>query len=165
DCTWRTPGFPQDDDHPVVCVSWNDAAAFCAWLTRAAGRVYRLPTEAEWEYACRAGTTTPFHFGESLGPAEANIDGAQPYGGAPPGPSRGGTTRVGSYPANGFGLHDMHGNVYEWCGDWYDPGYYAVSDGRDPRGPASGSERCVRGGAWNTAAVRCRSGCRKGGWE
>jgi sulfatase modifying factor 1 len=163
-CTWRSPGFEQDDDHPVVCVSWNDATAFCTWLSGYTNRGCRLPTEAEWEYACRAGTTTAFHFGAALGALQANFDGNFPHGGAAPGQYLQKTSRVGLYPANDFGLRDMHGNVYEWCSDWLDPGYYERSPGKDPRGPEHGSERAVRGGAWNTIAARCRSACRKGGW-
>jgi formylglycine-generating enzyme required for sulfatase activity len=163
DCTWRNPGFAQDDDHPVVCVSWNDAAQFCAWWSGRENRRCRLPTEAEWEYACRAGTTTAFHCGAALGSHLANFDGGSPHGGAAPGPYLRRTSKVGSFPANAFGLHDMHGNVYEWCADWLDLGYYGRSPRKDPRGPDQGAERVVRGGAWNTIAARCRSACRKGG--
>src|SRR5262249_14813273 len=95
---WRNPGFAQDDDHPVCCISWNDAIRFCAWLSQKEGRSYRRPGEAEWEYACRAGTVTLYHTGAKLSPQQARI-------------ATWGTGRVGSYPANAFGLHDMHGNA------------------------------------------------------
>ncbi len=122
---------------PVETVSWNDAAEFCRKLSalpaeRAAGREYRLPTEAEWEYACRAGTTTPFHFGSVLNGRQANVDGNRPYGTSEKGPYLQRTTTVGSYSANGFGLFDMHGNVWEWCADWFSSDYYANSPVDDP---------------------------------
>jgi len=164
DCTWLTPGFQQADDHPVVCVSWNDAMAYSAWLSKREGRVVRLPTEAEWEYACRASTTTAFHAGESLESYQANFDGTDPLNPALSGPYLQRTSPVESYAPNLFGLHDMHGNVYEWCSDWLDDTYYARSPRQDPLGPPRGTERVVRGGAWNTIAARCRSACRKGGW-
>ena len=108
-------------------MSWDEAVDFCerlSWLAaeKQAGRVYRLPTEAEWEYACRAGTTTPFHFGTSLFSVQANID----Y-------NRNRTTKVGSYPPNAWGLYDMHGNVWEWCADWYAENYSQLRDKNDPR--------------------------------
>jgi len=107
---------------PVENVTWGEAAKFCQELSsllkeQRAGRVYRLPTEAEWEYACRAGTTTPFHFGSDLDGRQANCEGTQPYGTSREGPSLKRTTKVGSYRPNAFGLHDMHGNVAEWCQD------------------------------------------------
>jgi formylglycine-generating enzyme required for sulfatase activity len=139
-------------DRPVEEVSWDDAVEFCKKLTemeKKAGRVpegmaYQLPTEAQWEYACRAGTTTAFSFGESLTSRQANIRG---------GPGE--TTPVGNYPANPWGFHDMHGNVYEWCADWY--GDYPSGAARDPVGPAVGSYRVLRGGSWGSTAndARC----------
>ncbi len=163
-CTWEAPGFEQTDDCPVTCVSWNDAIAFCAWLSGQRGLPYRLPTEAEWEHACRAGTTTAFAFGDALSSAQANFDGSQPHGGALPGPFMGQTTAVRSYPPNAWGLYDMHGNVFEWCADWHGERYYERSPRRDPRGPERGTLRVVRGGAWTTGAARCRSAGRKGSW-
>ena len=139
---------------PVEKVSWDDAVAFCKKLSelpeeKKAGRVYRLPTEAEWEYACRAGTKTAFHYGDSLSSKQANFNGNFPYGGADKGPYLGRTAKVGSYAANAFGLYDMHGNVWEWCQDWYDENYYKNSPKEDPPGPAQGLHRVVRGGGWD----------------
>jgi formylglycine-generating enzyme required for sulfatase activity len=155
----RTP------DHPVTCVSWADAVAFCRQLSVLMGGgvawdSYRLPTEAEWEYACRAGTATPFHFGASASSALANFNGRHPYGGARKGPSLQGPSPVGSYPPNAFGLCDMHGNVWEWCADWYDRHYYRLRVERDPTGPADGDVRVLRGGAFSCPAYRCRSAAR-----
>ena len=141
---------------PVEQVSWFNAVEFCARLSRMeaerqAGRLYRLPTEAEWEYACRARTTTPFYFGENLSAKDANFDGTQPYGGAEKGPSLGRTTAVGSYPKNAFGLHDMHGNVWQRCNDWHDEDYFKNAPQKDPPGPERGpyGERRVQcGGSW-----------------
>jgi formylglycine-generating enzyme required for sulfatase activity/serine/threonine protein kinase len=165
-CNWLNPRFDkikQTDDHPVVCVSWNDAWEFCQWLSRKEGKTYRLPTEAEWEYACRAGTTTPFAFGKSLSSYQANFDGSGhlgPYGDAEEGPYLMGTKRVGSYKANAFGLYDMHGNACEWCHDWYQMNYYAVSPPKDPQGHEKGKYRVVRGGYWPHFGGHCRSAWR-----
>lgn len=150
---------------PAEQVRWVDAVEFCRKLTnlpaeKKAGRVYRLPTEAEWEYACRAGTTTPFHFGKSLSARQANFNGQHPYGGAEKGPFLVRTTKVGSYPPNAFGLYDMHGNVWEWCADWYGRGYYRNSPVDDPKGPKSGSMRVIRGGEWYGDGRDCRSAFR-----
>jgi formylglycine-generating enzyme required for sulfatase activity len=166
---WQAPGFSQDDRHPVVGVSWNDARAFCAWLTKSdSGHVYRLPTEAEWEYACRGGAPEayPFHVGEPLhclSSTPANFGGDYPYGGAAQGPDdlqR--TTPVGSYPPNGWGLYDLHGNVWEWCADWSGNGYYPQSPRQDPPGPPTGSYRVIRGGNWLSDGQHCRSAFRSG---
>ena len=109
------------DDRPVINVSWADAQAYCAWLCKQTGREYRLPSEAQWEYACRAGTQTPFYFGNTINTDQANFDGDYTYNGSTKGKMRGMTTPVGSFPPNAFGLHDMHGNVWEWCQDaWHD---------------------------------------------
>jgi formylglycine-generating enzyme required for sulfatase activity len=119
--------------------------------------VYRLPTEAEWEYACRAGTTTPFHFGKSLSSRQANFDGNHPYGGAEKGPYLARTCKVGSYKPNKFGLYDMHGNVHQWCSDWYDKDYYKDSPAKDPLGPDRGAVRVLRGGSWIVLGRFCRA--------
>jgi formylglycine-generating enzyme required for sulfatase activity len=149
--------------YPVEQVSWDDAVAFCCKLSgmleeKQLGRVYRLPTEAEWEFACRGGVpSTPFHFGNSLSSTQANFNGGRPYGGAAAGPYLERTTAVGSYTANGFGLHDMHGNVWEWCQDWFDVYYYARSPRQDPEGPRAGESRVLRGGSWDDDGWNCRA--------
>jgi len=141
---------------PVETVSWEDAQAFIERLNRAEGDdVYRLPTEAEWEYACRAGTTTPFYTGRCLGTDEANYDGDYPLEGCPKGVYREKTTPVGSFPSNPFGLYDMHGNVWEWCRDWHGP--YPSEPIVDPTGPDTGSVRVRRGGGWFNYGRHCRS--------
>ena len=143
---------------PVENVSWNDAMEFCGKLTKMdKKRRFRLPTEAEWEYACRAGTTTPFHFGSSLNGDKANCAGSSPYGTKKNGPYLERPCRVGSYAANAFGLHDMHGNVWEWCADWYEKDYYNKSDKKDPKGPQDGDARVLRGGTWFGDASNCRA--------
>lgn len=166
--SWRSPGFSQSDTDPVVNVSWNDAMAFCEWLSRKEGRTYRLPTEAEWEYACRAGTTTRYSHGDDpegvakIGNvADAEFESQFPELEAviQAGDGHAYTSPVGSYLPNAFGLHDMHGNVWEWCADWYDPKYYTWSPSIDPEGPATGEERVYRGGGW----FNCTRGCSSAG--
>ena len=152
---WDNPGFDQTDKHPVTCVSWNDAKKFVEWLNTQGKENYRLPTEAEWEYACRARTTTPFAFGKCLSTDDANYDGNYPLEGCPKGEYRGKTIPVVSLKANDWGLYDMHGNVWEWCEDWY--GDYPSGSVTDPVGPKTGSDRVIRGGSWNNNAANCRS--------
>jgi formylglycine-generating enzyme required for sulfatase activity len=150
------------DDFPVETVSWDDAVDFCKKLSRrekGRGWTYRLPREAEWEYACRATTTAPFHFGKSLSSAQANFDGRFPYGGAKAGRNLERPGAVGSYDPNDFGLFDMHGNVSEWCQDWYDKDYKGGT-GKEPRDPEARRLKVVRGGAWNSIAAVCRSASR-----
>ena len=145
---------------PVEQVSWDDCQEFLVRMNKAhaiKGWQYRLPTEAEWEYACRAGTVGPFWFGGELNGKQANCDGNHPYQ-TGKGPYLQRTSVVGSYGANPFGLHDQHGQVWEWCQDWY--GAYDASVNQDPTGPSSGSSRVLRGGSWGSHAVRCRSACR-----
>ena len=143
---------------PVINVTWGDAAAYCQWLSQQTGRAYRLPTEAEWEYACRAGTTTPFHFGETLSTDQANCDGNRPYSNGPKSAYRKQTVPVGSLPANPWGLCEMHGNVWEWCQDWY--GLYATGPIPNPIGPPTGERRVLRGGSWFNEARFLRSASR-----
>jgi sulfatase modifying factor 1 len=153
---------------PVEKVSWEDAMNFCQKLTQMEktsgrlleGHVYTLPTEAQWEYACRAGTTTATSFGDSLSSSHANFDGNYPYGNAAKGPYLRKTTKVGSYPANAWGFHDMHGNVYEWCSDWY--GDYPGGSASDPVGPPDGTDRVSRGGCWFYGGRNMRSAYRDG---
>ena len=128
-----------------------------AEVSIAGGTGYRLPSEAQWEYACRGGTTTPFYFGSALNGKQANCDGDYPYGTEMKGPDLGQTTTAGSYSANAWGLHDMHGNVWEWCEDWYGEDYYEKSPAIDPAGPTAGSSRVYRGGSWLRNAWGCRS--------
>jgi uncharacterized protein (TIGR02996 family) len=162
---WANPGWEQGDDEPAVCLAWDDAVAYCRWLSDADGREYRLPTEAEWEYACRAGTTTPFNFGADLLPAQANYDHRYRYAmGVTGGDGPGRTTPVGKYPANAFGLYDMHGNAWEWCSDWYDMTHFDTTRRRrDPPGARAGRDRVLRGGAWCVGARDCRSALRRCG--
>jgi formylglycine-generating enzyme required for sulfatase activity len=149
------------DDFPVDSVSWDDAMDFCRIVSLLAvkdkGWVVDLPTEAEWEYACRAGANTLFHHGNSLSSQQANFNGNLPYGSAAKGPFLQRTTKVGSYAANGWGLYDMHGNVNQWCKDWYDKGYYQNSDKRDPSGPTNGESHVGRGGTFSASAGNCRA--------
>jgi formylglycine-generating enzyme required for sulfatase activity len=123
DKNWLNPGFKQDDQHPVVCVSWNDALEYTKWLSKQTSQKYRLPTEAEWEYAARAGTPTPFSFGATISTEQANYDGNYTYGGGQKGVYRQKTVQVGQFLANAWGLHDMHGNVWEWTCSEYDKDY------------------------------------------
>jgi formylglycine-generating enzyme required for sulfatase activity len=164
DVSWRKPGFEQTDDHPVVCVSWNDATAFCEWLSRKEGKAYRLPTEAQWEYACRGGTDTVHWWGDEMDTTGrvANV-GDTGHWTAEKGlknmPMDDGhktAAPVGSYRTNGYGLHDMIGNVWEWCADWYGSDYYDGSPPSDPQGPSTGEYRVLRGGSWYIAAYCCR---------
>jgi uncharacterized protein (TIGR02996 family) len=131
-------------DLPVETVSWDDCQQFCRQLGERAGKSLRLPTEAEWEYACRAGTSTSFFVGEVLRGEQANFGG-----------SVGKTTAVGSFPPNAWGLFDMHGNVWEWCADWYAP--FGKEEVQDPAGPATGTARVLRGGSWNDQSRHCRA--------
>jgi formylglycine-generating enzyme required for sulfatase activity/uncharacterized caspase-like protein len=168
--TWRNPGFPQTDEHPVTNVSWNDAVAFCEWLSAKEGKVYRLPTEAEWEYACRAGTTTRYTSGadpETLVSVGNVADGTARtrFPQWTTIASRDGqlfTAPVGHFRANAWGLYDMHGNVGEWCRDGYDGRYYQESPGNDPPGPAQPLRRVYRGGSWADDPRYARSARRVG---
>ena len=143
---------------PVENVSHNDCQRFVEKLQSLTGLPFRLPKEAEWEYATRAGTNTPFWWGESLNGKEANCNGGKPFGTMEPGPALGKPCRVRSYAANPLGLHDTAGNVFEWCADWY--GKYDPAQGSDPQGPQAGKYRVVRGGSWGSPANLCRSGRR-----
>jgi formylglycine-generating enzyme required for sulfatase activity len=152
----RCPGARR----PVDRVSWDDARAFCARLAKRTGRAYRLPAEAEWEYACRAGTATPFAFGETITTDLANYVGEHTYRSEPRGAYRHESTDVGSFPPNAFGLYDMHGNVWEWCADaWHDDYTGAPSDGSVWEG-RPGSPRVLRGGGWHDPPGLCRSAAR-----
>lgn len=152
-------------DRPVEMVSWDNCQNFVQKINAANQVVVALPTEAQWEYACRAGTTTPFNFGAVLNGDKANCNGNYPYGTTMKGRYREGTTSVGSYAPNAWGLYDMHGNVYEWCADWYDKDYYSRSPLEDPTGPELGARRVNRGGRFSGEAFYCRSACRFNGCE
>jgi formylglycine-generating enzyme required for sulfatase activity len=167
--TWRSPRYTQNDDHPVVHVSWSDAVAFCEWLSAKESTTYRLPTEAEWEYGCRAGTSTRFCSGNdaeglvrvgNVADATAKAEfsdwprtllGSDGYVFTAP---------VARFQPNAFGLHDTHGNVCEWCADWYGEDYYRASPATDPSGPDSGDVRVFRGGSWGNDASFARSASR-----
>ena len=186
---WRPIGWKIEKDHPAIYVTWNDATAFCKWLSAEEGKTYRLPTEAEWEYACRAGSSHRYDFGDDpdelvrhsnsadldrkielekdgrIGIVAWYKDSDPPEYGPPfPFHSRGDgyawTSPVGKFQPNGFGLHDMHGNVWELCSDWYDEDYYANSPVDDPQGPATGSLHVVRGGGFDNTPVHLRCASR-----
>jgi formylglycine-generating enzyme required for sulfatase activity len=170
-------GETDSEQRPVENVSWLDAVEFCSRLSQRTGRTYALPSEAQWEYACRAGTTTPFHFGATLTPELANYDGNYLYAEGPKGEYRKQTTPVGIFPANAWGLHEMHGNVLEWCLDpWHDSYKGAPADGTAwlntaesnnkqtiEKGNKSDSEqqqKLLRGGSWDLDPRYCRSAYR-----
>ena len=155
---------PNAKRHPVENVSWDEAKSYCEKLskqklpkgfTRAS-----LPTEAQWEYACRAGTRTAYHFGDVLNGKEANCDGNSPYGTTTKGPYLEKTTPVGNYQANALGLHDMHGNVWEWCLDGYNKNAYKSGGIKDPFAEHYDNNRCVRGGSWTDYSETCRAAYR-----
>jgi len=156
------PSYFKGGSRPVEMVSWEDAMEFCERLSRATGRKYRLPTEAEWEYACRAGSRSAFHFGATVTAAWANYDAKTPYASAPKGAPRQQTTAVGSLGvANAFGLYDMHGNVWEWCLDtWHDNYLQAPDDGSSREKESNNYVKVIRGGAWNSFAGECRASAR-----
>jgi len=162
--SWCNPGFAQDDSHPVVCVSWDDAKAYAGWLTQQAGQSYRLLTEAEWEYAARAGTTTPFWWGTAITSAQANYDGTSVYaGGGSKGEYRRQTVPVDSFKANAWGLYNVHGNVWEWCEDvWHDTYASTPTDGSAWLQGEDQDLRMVRGGSWYLSPQYLRSAFRDG---
>ncbi|MFN0087292.1 MAG: formylglycine-generating enzyme family protein [Blastocatellia bacterium] len=147
---------------PVERVTWDEAVEFCERLSRATGRRYRLPTEAEWEYACRAGAESPFHFGETAAPAWASFNGKHPFGKAPKGDAKQQPSPVGSYGlANAFGLYDMHGNVWEWCLDnWHESHAGAPDEAHIWHASGIAYLKSLRGGAWDSLAIECRSSSR-----
>jgi sulfatase modifying factor 1 len=169
-CTWKNTGFEQTDEHPVVCVSWNDAQEFCKWLAKKSGRKCGLPTEAEWEYACRAGTTTRYYHGD-------DPEGLARVGNVADGTAKKRfpswttisaedgyvfTSPVGRFKPNGFGLYDMHGNAGQWCQDRYGDNYYNESPNVDPEGPSEGPLRVRRGGSFQSSWVGCGAASRYG---
>jgi formylglycine-generating enzyme required for sulfatase activity len=160
---WEAPGFPQDERHPVVGVNWFDAVRYTRWLSEATGKTYRLPSEAEWEYACRAGTRTAFSFGETISSEQANYDGNFTYNGGPRGEDRRGTTPVDLFAPNAWGLHDMHGNVWEWVQDVVHDTYDgAPADGSAWEEGGDQARRILRGGSWLYNPRYLRSALRNG---
>jgi RNA polymerase sigma factor (sigma-70 family) len=152
---------PASLEYPVEGVSWGDCQKFLVALNAStADAGFRLPTSAQWEYACRAGSTTAFSFGPEIGPDQVNYDGSMPMGSVAKGLTRGRTVPVKSLPPNRWGLYEMHGNIWQWCSDWY--GDASGSAERDPTGPASGAMRVLRGGCWMSSASDCRSAYRIG---
>jgi formylglycine-generating enzyme required for sulfatase activity len=160
----NNPSDFEGSDLPVENVSWDDAVEFCNKLSRKEGKKYRLPTEAEWEYACRAGTSSAYNWGDSWQRGVCNAEndvGSSEDSNVEIFRRRGlpvdSTVPVGSFQPNAFGLYDMHGNVWEWCNDWYDEDYYSQSPIVDPQGPSSGTYRVLRGGSWFSTPGYCRS--------
>jgi len=145
------------EKRPQETIWWHTAVNFCAKLSQKTGKNYRLLSEAEWEYACRAGTTTPFHFGETITPELVNYDGDYPYANAPKGLSRRETTDVGSFPPNAFGLYDMHGNVWEWCSDTWHKNYNGAPTDGSSWESRKHDFRVMRGGSWSSYGLNCRS--------
>jgi formylglycine-generating enzyme required for sulfatase activity len=153
----NNPSYFKGDNRPVENVSWHEAMEFCDFLSQKLGQHYTLPSEAQWEYACRAGTTTPFYFGDTLTTNIANYDGNYTYANGLKGIYREKTTEVGSFPPNGFGLYDMHGNVWEWCLDHFHDSYNgAPSDGSAWVTGGNSDLRILRGGSWFCIPRLCR---------
>jgi formylglycine-generating enzyme required for sulfatase activity len=154
---WKGRTYAKENpNHAASFISWEDATEYCRRLSKKEGRKYRLPTEAEWEYACRGGTDTVYNFGNDDAGLEnyawfresaKNIGETYPH-------------QVGQKRANGFGMHDMLGNVFEWCSDWHGMDYQPQSPSIDPKGPASGTEHIMRGGSWSSFSPSCRSAYR-----
>jgi formylglycine-generating enzyme required for sulfatase activity len=160
---WQAPGFRQTDEHPVVGVTWHDAQLYVQWLSGQTGQPYRLPSEAEWEYACRAGTKTAFSFGDEISTRLANYDGNYTYNGSPKGEYRQGTSRAGELPPNPWGLFDMHGNVWEWVQDVVHDNYVgAPATGAAWEEGGDQSRRILRGGSWLYNPRYLRSALRNG---
>ncbi len=145
---------------PVIDVSWHDAKTYVKWLSGKTGKTYRLLSESEWEFAARAGTTTPFSTGRRITTAQANFDGNHTYDGSRKGRYRKKTVKVGSFSANAFGLHDMHGNVWEWVEDCYNKTYRSAPTDGSPRTTGSCSHRVLRGGSWDNYPTNLRSAIR-----
>ena len=159
----NNPSYFKGNNRPVETVSWDYAVRFCQKLSQRTGKNYRLPSEAEWEYACRAGTKTPFSFGDNITTDLVNYDGTYPYKSAPKGKYREQTTDVGTFPPNAFGLYDMHGNVWEWCeDDWHENYIDAPTDGSAWNSQSGSNTKLLRGGSWYLYARLCRSASRNG---
>jgi formylglycine-generating enzyme required for sulfatase activity len=157
------PSLFKGSNRLVETVNWYEAVEFCARLSQWTGKAYQLPSEAQWEYACRAGTTTPFYFGETITGELANYNATHTYAGEPKGEYRQQTTPIGQFPPNAFGLYDMHGNVWEWCEDnWHSNYEGAPRDGRAWLDKNDNRSQCrvLRGGSWDYYPRRCRSASR-----
>jgi len=159
---WQTPGIEQTDSHPVVYVSWNDTQAYIRWLNKKSGKHYRLLSEAEWEYSARAGKGTAFSWGEDINSTLANYNGKITFNGKVGGESRHGTTSVGSFSPNAFGLYDVHGNVWEWVQDCYEPTYEGAPNDGGARILSDCTLRVIRGGSWYSPPTFLRSAYRLG---
>ena len=155
--SWRDPGYAQSANDPVVCISWNTAKAYVAWLSELTGKDYRLPSEAEWEYVARAGSQSPFHFGATITSDQANYNGTARYGDGEKGIYRKKTLPVGSFPTNTFGLHDVHGNVWEWVEDCWNDSYRRAPRDSSPWLSGNCGRRVMRGGAWSSRPGNLRS--------
>ncbi len=156
----NNPAYFKGENRPIDNVSWEDASAFCQQLSQKTGNLYRLPSEAEWEYACRAGTTMPFHFGETIATNLANYDGNYTYGQGIKETHRNQTISVGSFPANAFGLHDMHGNIWEWCEDYWHGNYEGAPTDGSAWLRENEANRLLRGGSFSDFPRLCRSASR-----
>ncbi|MCB1509456.1 MAG: SUMF1/EgtB/PvdO family nonheme iron enzyme [Hyphomicrobiaceae bacterium] len=162
--SWASPGFTQDDSHPVVCLNWDDAKAYADWLSKCTDKPYRLLSEAEWEYVARAGTTTPFWWGSSISTSQANYDGNFTYGSGAKGEYRKRTVPVGEFEPNPWGLYQVHGNAWEWCEDvWHDSYNGAPADGSAWLTGGDKSRRVVRGGSWDNDPRNLRAAYRDWG--
>ncbi|MGB9166496.1 MAG: formylglycine-generating enzyme family protein [Rhodomicrobium sp.] len=154
--SWRDPGFAQDDSHPVVRVNWDDAQAYVTWLSQASGAPYRLPSEAEWEWVCRAGGGTPFWWGSGITQGQANYGGTYSYG-------RDRTVPARHFEPNPWGLYQVHGNVWEWCGDCWNNSYQGAPADGSAWATGNCSRRVLRGGSWDDNYPKIlRAVCRKG---
>ncbi len=160
--SFRNPAHPQGPRHPVVGVIWDDAKAYVAWLARRTGLPYRLPSEAEWEYAARAGATTPFWWGSTISPAQANYNGDYAYCDGPTGIYRAATVPVDSFAPNPWGLYQVHGNVWEWCEDCWNASYDGAPADGSPRLSGDPDIRVLRGGSWLNGPWVLRSAKRLG---
>jgi formylglycine-generating enzyme required for sulfatase activity len=156
----ENPAYFQGDEHPIENINYYQAIEFCEALAQKTGRAYRLPSEAEWEYACRAGSTTPFHCGATMMSDLGNLDGREGYNRSPESEYRQGTTPVGNFPPNAFGLSDMHGNVLEWCSDYWQESYHKAPTHGKPWLDGDPNYHPVRGGSWSTPPRSCRSASR-----
>ncbi len=160
--SFRNPGFTQDDSHPVVCVNWDDAKAYVKWLSGKTGKDYRLLSEGEWEYACRAGTQTPFWWGSSISTEQANYDGNYTFGGGKKGEYRQRTVPAKSFQPNPWGLYQVHGNVWEWCEDCWNDNYNGAPGDGQASATGNSGVQVLRGGSWGYGPQILRAAYRDG---